>query len=116
MHSPNPTAMHLEILTPDKKVFAGDADELFVPGTSGAFEILRNHAPIISTLSRGSVRIRTSGKPELDFLIPRGVVEVQRNQVVVLAESATVYCTRFNEQCARFGGQCTDHGGTCFLA
>ena len=52
--------MHLEILTPDKKIFAGEADAVRVPGSKekGSFEILNNHAPIISSLTSGIIRIK----------------------------------------------------------
>ena len=54
--------MTLEILTPDKKVYEGEVTSVTVPGTAGSFEILNNHAPIISTLEDGKVIIRTGGK------------------------------------------------------
>jgi len=78
--------MNLEILTPDKKVFEGEVTSVTVPGTQGSFEILNNHAPIISTLENGKVIIRGSGK-EHKFYTKGGVVEVLANKVIVLAES-----------------------------
>ena len=54
--------MTLEILTPDKKVFEGEATSVTLPGTLGSFEILNHHAPIISTLQDGKLTIRGSGK------------------------------------------------------
>ena len=79
--------MNLEILTPDKKVYDGETISVTVPGTQGAFEILNNHAPIISTLEKGQVTVRTSGK-EQKFLISGGAVEVINNKIIVLAETA----------------------------
>ncbi len=80
--------MNLEILTPDKKIFEGEVRSVTVPGTMGSFEILNNHAPIISTLDDGKLIVRTGGKEET-FMVKGGVVEVLNNNVMVLAESAT---------------------------
>ncbi len=77
--------MHLEILTPDKKVFEGEVIAVNLPGTLGVFEILNNHAPLISTLEDGKVIVRTATKEDV-FLIQGGVVEVLNNKVIVLAE------------------------------
>lgn len=77
--------MTLEILTPDKKVFEGEATSVTLPGTLGFFEILNHHAPIISTLQDGKVVVRGSGKEEV-FYIKGGVVEASNNIVTVLAE------------------------------
>jgi F-type H+-transporting ATPase subunit epsilon len=77
--------MTLEILTPDKKVFEGEATSVTLPGTMGFFEILDHHAPIISTLQDGKLTVR-SGKQEDVFLIKGGVVEASNNKVIVLAE------------------------------
>ncbi|EHQ28577.1 ATP synthase F1 subunit epsilon [Mucilaginibacter paludis] len=77
--------MNLEILTPDKKVFEGEVKSVTVPGTMGSFEILNNHAAIISTLEDGKLIVRTSGKEEV-YIVKGGVVEVLNNKVMVLAE------------------------------
>ena len=69
--------MHLEIITPDRRVFAGEVASAKFPGVGGQFEVLDNHAPLISALQAGEA-----------FRISGGVVEVLRNNVVVLAESA----------------------------
>jgi len=78
--------MTLEILTPEKKVFEGEATSVTLPGAVGSFEILNNHAPIISTLLDGKLIIRGAGKQEDVFFIKGGVVEASNNKVVVLAE------------------------------
>ena len=80
--------MTLEILTPDKKVFEGEATSVTLPGTLGSFEILNHHAPIISTLQDGKLVVRGNGKEEV-FLIQGGVVEALNNVVTVLAEGIT---------------------------
>jgi F-type H+-transporting ATPase subunit epsilon len=77
--------MNLEILTPDKKVFEGEVRSVTVPGTMGSFEILNNHAPIISTLDDGKLIVRSSSREDV-YLVKGGVVEVLDNKVVVLAE------------------------------
>ena len=79
--------MTLEILTPDKKVYEGEATSVSLPGTMGSFEILNHHAPIISTLDDGKLIVRggSSGKEEV-FFIKGGVVECLKNVVTVLAE------------------------------
>jgi F-type H+-transporting ATPase subunit epsilon len=79
--------MKLQILTPDKSVFDGEVEALLVPGSSGPFLILKDHAPILSSLSKGDVRITANGK-ETYYTVSGGFVEFHRNQAVVLAESA----------------------------
>jgi F-type H+-transporting ATPase subunit epsilon len=78
--------VYLEIITPDKKIFSGEVTSVQVPGTSGQFQILNNHAPIISTLTTGKVNIKTASGSQ-SFDINGGVVEVLKNKVVVLSES-----------------------------
>jgi F-type H+-transporting ATPase subunit epsilon len=79
--------MTIEILTPDKKIFEGEATGINLPGTSGFFEILNHHAPIISTLEDGKVIVRHGVNVKEDiFFIKGGVVEASNNKVVVLAE------------------------------
>ncbi len=77
--------MILEILTPDKKIFEGEVTSVTVPGKQGSFEILSNHAPIISTLDDGKITVRNI-KNEQFFDILGGVVEVINNKIIVLAE------------------------------
>lgn len=77
--------MKLEILTPDKKVFEGEVVSVTVPGTMGSFEVLKDHAPVISTLEDGKVIIRTDQNEEIVF-ISGGVIEVLNNTIMVLAE------------------------------
>ena len=78
--------MTLEILTPDKKIFEGDVTAVTVPGTLGSFQILKDHAAIISTLEDGPVIIKGSNGEEI-FKIKGGVVEVLNNKIIVLAEA-----------------------------
>jgi len=78
--------MHLEIITPDKKVFAGEADAVTLPGTEGQFQVLNRHAPLVSTLGKGNVVVDVSGVKQT-YVIDGGVVEVLNNKVLVLAEA-----------------------------
>ena len=78
--------MQLEIITPEKKVFEGEVNSVQLPGIDGKFEILNKHAPIISTLTKGQVRIIDSNDKTERFDINGGVIEMQNNKVIVLAE------------------------------
>lgn len=78
--------MLLEVVTPDAKVFEGEASSVIFPGSDGEFQVLDNHAPMISALGKGKMTISASGKQEV-VVIDGGVVEVLNNNVVVLAES-----------------------------
>ncbi len=77
--------MHLEIITPDKKLFIGEVTSVQVPGTAGQFQVLKNHAPIISTLTKGKVKIKTEEGTQT-FEVNGGVIEVLKNNIIVLAE------------------------------
>ena len=78
--------MKLTIITPDKPVYDGEITSVTVPGSAGSFEILKDHAPIVSTLEDGQVIIRASGKSEEIIRIVGGVVEASHNKITVLAE------------------------------
>jgi F-type H+-transporting ATPase subunit epsilon len=78
--------MLLEIYTPDRKIFEGQVDSATFPGTKGSFQVLNNHAPLISTLDKGTVEYKVKNSKE-EVAIAGGVVEVLNNKVVVLAES-----------------------------
>ncbi len=79
--------MYLEIITPEKKVYAGDVDAVKLPGADGSFGILNNHAPIIATLKKGTVKVTDNAKKVESFEINGGVVEVLNNKIIVLAEA-----------------------------
>ncbi|PRY13200.1 ATP synthase F1 subcomplex epsilon subunit [Pontibacter ummariensis] len=78
--------MYLEIITPDKKVYAGEVEAAQFPGSNGSFEVLDSHAPLISTMDKGRIRV-TTGKGDEFFTVDGGVVEVLNNKIIVLAES-----------------------------
>ena len=79
--------MFLEIITPDKKVFEGEVKLVQLPGSKGAFELLNKHAPILSTLEKGVLRIVQNNGDEKKFEIDGGVVENKSNKIIVLVES-----------------------------
>lgn len=77
--------LKLKIISPEKVVFTGDVESLTVPGTSGPFEILTDHAPIISSLNAGKVEYATKeGLKSLE--IKEGFVEVQKNVISLCVE------------------------------
>ncbi len=80
--------MIAEIVTPDKTVYNGEVTLVSVPGVMGSFEILNSHAPIISALGKGEVRIveDNAEKNEQLFEVESGIVEVKNNKVNVLIE------------------------------
>ncbi|NMM48698.1 ATP synthase F1 subunit epsilon [Marinigracilibium pacificum] len=78
--------MYLEIVTPDKKIFEGAVLSATFPGSKGSFQVLNNHAPIISSLDKGTLSYVTKDNTNHEITVDGGVVEVASNRVVVLAE------------------------------
>ena len=78
--------MELVVLTPEKEIFHGGISSVKVPGTNGEFEILNGHAPIVSSLKTGSVRIITSAGDRKIFNISKGFVEVLGKEVSLLVQ------------------------------
>jgi F-type H+-transporting ATPase subunit epsilon len=79
--------MKLEIITPDTKVYEGDIKSVKVPGQKGSFQVLKDHAPIISTLDKGNVVVVDQDGIEKIFEITGGVIEVKANKIILLADS-----------------------------
>ena len=77
--------MFLEILAPDRKVFEGEVAVVTFPGSDGSFQVLDNHAPLVSILKNGLVEYK-SKDAKGNFHITGGVVEVLKNKVVLLAD------------------------------
>lgn len=77
--------MNLTIVSPEETVYQGEAQSITLPGTLGAFEVLDNHAPLISSLQRGKIIIK-SQDGEKDIEIRSGFVEVVNNEVSICAE------------------------------
>jgi F-type H+-transporting ATPase subunit epsilon len=79
--------MKIEIITPDKKIYDGEIKSVRVPGKKGSFQVLKDHAPIISTLEAGPVIIIDQADKKSVFEISSGVIEVKTNRIILLAES-----------------------------
>ena len=77
--------MTLEIITPEKSLFKGEVNSVKLPGKNGEFEVLNNHASIISTLNKGEVRVITKNNETKNFSINGGVIEMQKNKIILLA-------------------------------
>ena len=80
--------MFLEIITPSTKVFSGEVSLVKLPGSKGSFAVLKNHAPIISTLEAGKIKIIEKGDKVSYFDINGGGGEVKKNKIILLTESA----------------------------
>jgi len=80
--------MHLEIVTPEKKIFEGEVSIATFPGADGSFQVLNDHAPLISLLKKGSV-VYKSKEAKGEIKITGGVVEVLKNKVILLADGIT---------------------------
>ena len=79
--------MKIEIITPDKKIYDGEIKSVRVPGKKGSFQVLKDHAPIISTLDSGPVRMVDQENNEIIYNISGGVIEVKANKIILLADS-----------------------------
>ena len=78
--------MNITVLTPDKEIFNGEITSVKVPGTGGEFQVLKNHAPIVSSLSKGKVVIVKADGGKVNFSIEKGFIEVLRNEVSLLVQ------------------------------
>ena len=77
--------MQLEIRTPEKDIYLGEVELINLPGSDGSFGLLDGHAPLVSTLKEGDIKIVENGNEKF-FPIKGGVIEVNNNKVIVLAE------------------------------
>jgi F-type H+-transporting ATPase subunit epsilon len=80
--------MTLDILTPEKKIYSGDVYGVQLPGVSGLFEVLDKHAPLVSALKKGTVKVLTNKTQTQSYNIQSGFVEVLNNKATVLVEGA----------------------------
>lgn len=78
--------MTVSILTPEKLLFTGEASRVKVPGTSGQFEILKDHAAIVSSLSKGDLILTMEDGEKKTFEISRGFIEVINNDISILVQ------------------------------
>lgn len=81
--------MFIEIITPDKTIFEGEVKSVRIPGKKGSFQVLTDHAPIVSTLERGPVTIVSNDGKETSFEADGGVVELRKNRIILLVESVS---------------------------
>ncbi len=78
--------MYLEIVTPDTTVFEGEVASVRIPGKKGSFQVLKDHAAIVSTLEKGPLTIVKADGSEETFNADGGVVEMQKNKIILLVE------------------------------
>ncbi len=78
----------LELVTPERVVYRGEVNVLTVPGSEGSLQVLRNHAPLLTALEIGRIRIRDAKSAEIDYATSGGFLEVRNNLVTILAETA----------------------------
>lgn len=76
--------MHLDIITADKTLFSGEVNSVTLPGSKGRFQVLKNHADLVSSLDKGTVTVDAKEGKQA-FEINGGVVEISRNKITVLA-------------------------------
>ena len=77
-----------QLLTPEGSRFEGEVVSVRVPGSNGDFQMLNNHAPIVSSLGIGKISIKQEGAKDLNFAVSGGFVEMSDNQLTILAEKA----------------------------
>ena len=83
-------SLYLEIITPQEVIFKGDVQSVTVPETKSPFQILYNHAPIVSSLSEGQLKIAENSNKELIYKTGTGFVELQNNRISILVEDAII--------------------------
>ena len=80
--------IHVDIVSAEGQIFSGEASMVFVPGSQGDLGIAPRHAPLLTTLKAGEVRVQSEGSEEQSFYVGGGSLEVQPNRVTVLADTA----------------------------
>ena len=80
--------IHVDIVSPEGELFAGEATMVFAPGVEGEIGVAPRHAPLLTTLTAGVVRVQTEGHEEQSFYVGGGALEIQPNKVSVLADTA----------------------------
>jgi F-type H+-transporting ATPase subunit epsilon len=76
----------LDVVTPEKNVYSGDITSVKIPASTGSFEVLLNHAPLIASLGKGTIRIIEENGNRIEMSVEGGVSEVSNNKVTVLVE------------------------------
>src|SRR5450432_93777 len=80
--------IHVDIVSAEGQIFSGEASMVFVPGSQGELGIYPRHAPLLTTLKAGEVRVQSEGQEEQSFYVGGGALEVQPHLVTVLADTA----------------------------
>jgi F-type H+-transporting ATPase subunit epsilon len=80
--------IHVDIVSAEGQIFSGEASMVFVPGSQGELGIAPRHAPLLTTLKAGEVRVQSEGHEEQSFYVGGGSLEIQPNLVTVLADTA----------------------------
>lgn len=78
--------MNVEIISPESTLFEGKASLVYLPGSDGSLGVMNNHAPLITSLKKGTVRVKEESGKELKFEVKGGTVEVFNNKIIILAE------------------------------
>lgn len=79
--------LNIDIVTPSKSIFKGEIKSITVPGTKGRFQVLKNHAPIVSTFEIGMIKVELLNSTNKYYATAGGTIEVLENEIVVLADS-----------------------------
>jgi len=80
--------IHVDIVSAEGQIFSGEANMVFAPGSQGELGIAPRHAPLLTTLKAGEVRVHSEGQEEQSFYVGGGTLEIQPNLVTVLADTA----------------------------
>ncbi|HEY2684015.1 MAG TPA: F0F1 ATP synthase subunit epsilon [Steroidobacteraceae bacterium] len=80
--------IHVDIVSAEGQIFSGEASMVFLPGSSGEIGVAPRHAPLLTTLKAGEVRVQSEGEEEQTFYVGGGSLEIQPNAVTVLADTA----------------------------
>src|SRR5260370_10941983 len=80
--------IHVDIVSAEGQIFSGEAMVLFAPGSQGELGICPRHAPLLTTLTAGEVRVQTEGQEEQSFFVGGGAMEIQPHLVTVMADTA----------------------------
>jgi F-type H+-transporting ATPase subunit epsilon len=84
----NPNTVHVDIVSAEGEIFSGAASMVFVPGSQGELGIAPKHAPLLTLIKAGEVRVQTPDGQEQQFFVGGGALEIQPNKVTVLADTA----------------------------
>jgi len=81
--------MNVTVLTPDNEIFQGEVSSVKVPGADGQFEVRKDHAPVVSALVEGNVRLKKKDNSLMNFNINKGFIEVLNNEIALLVQGVT---------------------------